>query len=225
MRKLDILISAATAALATVVASPAMAVQSDAFVDQVTLGAAGPAAMDQVSARSSANPFVAQVEAVDAGRAYSFQATTEVIRFADAASAEQIAPGLSSRGDGAELAFLGLGLDLGKFQRVGKGTSDTTDDQGNRQYYAWNGSDNIQVALQAGTNNSSSQESVGSRNISFVLQDGSTNRAMTQQFAEATLALILQHGSNNTASIYQHTDASVAFVSQSGTGNVISLRQ
>lgn len=229
MRKIDIMISAATAALA-LAATPALAVQSDAFVDQVQLGAAqsdfGKPAIEQVSARTSASPFVAQVDAIDTGKAYSFQATTEVIRFADAASAEQIAPGLNSRGGGAELAFLGMGLDLGKFQRVsGKGDATYTDSNNNTQQYAWNGDDNLQVALQRGADNFVSLETVGSNNVGFILQDGQGNRATTQQFADNTFASILQFGSQNQASIYQGTNSSVAFVSQNGIGNVVSIRQ
>lgn len=225
MRKIDTLISAATAVLAFA-ATPALAVQSDAFVDQVNLGAARSAAMDQVAGRSIASPLVAQVDAIDSGAAYSFQASTEVIRFADAASAEQIAPGLSSRGGGAELAFLGMGLDLGRFQRVsGEGKADYTDASGNRQLYAWNGANNLQVALQRGADNFASLETVGSNNVGFILQDGQGNRATTQQFADNAVASILQFGSQNQAAIYQGTNASVAFVSQSGVNNVVSIRQ
>ncbi|MEJ5977763.1 hypothetical protein WG901_14030 [Novosphingobium sp. PS1R-30] len=225
MRKIDIMISAATAAL-TFAASPALAVQSDAFVDQIALGAPKSAAMDQVASKSVASPFVAQVDAIDTGKSYSFQATTEVIRFADAASAEQISPALNSRGGGAELAFLGLGLDLGKFQRVsGEGKADYTDANNNRQQYAWAGENNLQVALQRGSDNFASLETKGNNNVGFILQDGIGNEARTQQFADNTFASILQFGNQNQASVYQGTNASVAFVSQNGIGNIVSIRQ
>lgn len=228
MRKIDIMISAATAALA-LAATPALAVQSDAFVDQVALASAqsdfAKPGIDQVGSRA-ASPFVAQVETLDSGNAYSFQATTEVIRFADAASAEQIAPGLNSRGGGAELAFLGLGLDLGKFQRVsGEGKASYTDSNNNVQHYAWAGENNLQVALQRGSDNFASLDVRGNDNVAFVLQNGQGNSAKVEQFADNTFASILQFGNQNQASIYQGTNASVAFVSQNGIGNVVSIRQ
>lgn len=226
MRKIDIMISAATAALSFAAATPAMAVQSDAFVDQVSLGAAKSAGIEQVAPRAAASTFVAQVESADSGNVYSFQATTEVIRFADAASAEQLSPALNSRGGGAELAFLGLGLDLGKFQRVsGKGDATYTDSNNNTQQYAWAGENNLQVALQRGADNFASLETNGNNNVGFILQDGQGNRATTQQFADNAFASILQFGNQNQASIYQGTNASVAFVSQNGIGNVVSIRQ
>jgi len=225
MRKIDTLISAATAAL-VLTATPALAVQSDAFIDQVQLGAASSAGIEQVAPRAAASTFVAQVETLDSGNAYSFQASTEVLRFADAASADQIAPGLNSRGGGAELAFLGLGLDLGKFQRVsGEGKNTFTDKNNNTQQYAWAGENNLQVALQRGSDNFASLETKGNNNVGFILQDGIGNEARTQQFADNTFASILQFGNQNQASVYQGTNASVAFVSQNGIGNIVSIRQ
>jgi hypothetical protein len=205
--------------------SPAVALQADATVDQV----ASPSAksgwlVDQIGSAVPASSDLAQVQAPAINPAVSFQANVDSSN-TQLTMADQLSGYADSYGAPVELAFLGYGLNLGHFIRVGQGTSFASDDAGNSQQHAWNGMENLQASLQRGIENRSIQDQVGIRNVSLIVQDGEANFAETTQSAQLTLASILQIGSRNSASIYQGSDNGFALISQSGAGNIASIRQ
>jgi hypothetical protein len=211
------------AALATV--SPALAIQSDASIDQISPGSSEAAwLIDQVAASAPASSYLAQVDTPAVNLNVAFQAnvaaTTTQLSMVD-----QVPGYAGSYGAPIEMAFLGYGLDLGRFIRSGKGSSFASDAAGNNQQHAWNGDENLQASLQRGMDNRSIQDQTGFRNASLVVQDGEANFAEATQSADFAVASILQVGSRNSASLYQGTNNSFALVSQSGIGNIVSIRQ
>lgn len=205
--------------------SPALALNADAAIDQISQPAAGAGwLVDQVSAVAPASSHLAQVPAPAVNPAAAFQATSSAFT-AQLSMADQVPGTAGSYGAAVELAFLGYGLDLGQFVRVGQGSSFASDDRGNSQQHFWNGAENLQASLQRGSQNRSAQEQTGLRNASLIVQDGEANYAEVVQGADFGLASILQVGARNSASIYQGTNSSVALVSQAGIGNIVSIRQ
>jgi hypothetical protein len=218
-------LAAAVAAGSLASVSPALAIQSDATIDQVALATSGSAwLVDQVGAPASASGHMAQIDAPAINPNAAFQANLAA-KTTQLSMADQVPNYAGSYGAPVEMAFLGYGLDLGRFVRAGKGASFASDDSGNSQRHAWNGDENLQASLQRGSDNRSIQDQNGFRNASLVVQDGEANFAEVTQSANFTVASILQVGSRNSASLYQGTGSSFALVSQAGVGNIVSIRQ
>lgn len=227
MRKiLNNIAGAATAASLLLVASPALALETSPFINQVESHPFAPSwQIDQVPANTGGITHLAQVEPVLPSGEQAFQAFSAETGSSNLVFAEQVAPGLSSRGRGGELAFLGMGLDLGPYMRSGSGAAVHVGENGNRAEFAWSGNDNLQFASLTGSNNLSVQRQVGLMNVSFIVQSGQGNSAMTTQLADNAYASILQYGAKNEAIVLQGSNSAVALISQSGTANMALVRQ
>lgn len=227
MRKILTTVGKAAAA-ASLVASvcPAFALEAGPFINQVEARPFASAwQIDQVPASTIGIAYLAQVEPVLPASDHAFQAFSGETGSLNLVFAEQLAPSLSSRGQGAELAFLGMGLDLGPYLRSGSGTAVQVGENGNRAEFAWSGSDNLQIASLTGSNNLSVQRQEGLMNVSLIIQSGQDNSAMTTQLADNAYASILQYGTKNEAVVFQGSDSAVALISQNGTANLALVRQ
>jgi hypothetical protein len=222
LAKSSLAVVIAVGSLASV--SPALAIQSDATIDQIAPAPSGGTwLVDQVGAPAAVG-YMTQIDGPMVNPEIAFQANVAATT-AQLSMADQIPGYAGSYGAPVEMAFLGYGLDLGRFVRAGKGSSFASDDSGNSQRHAWDGDENLQASLQRGSDNRSIQDQTGFRNASLIVQDGEANFAEVTQSADFTVASILQIGSRNSASLYQGTGSSFALVSQAGAGNVVSIRQ
>ena len=213
----------ATAALAAV--SPAWAIQSDAMIDQVGSSPSNATwLVDQLPAPAVSSAYLAQIDAPAVNPNVAFQANVAASA-PQLSMSDQVPAYAGSFGAPVEMAFLGYGLNLGRFVRSGNGTSFASDEVGNSQKHSWAGDENLQASLQRGSDNRSSQEQNGFRNASLIVQDGNANFAEVTQVGNFSVASVLQVGSLNSASLYQGTGNSFALVSQAGIGNIVSIRQ
>lgn len=209
--------------LATV--SPALAIQSDATIEQVGSSPSNSTwLVDQLPAPAGASSHLAQIDAPAVNPNVAFQANV-TSSAPQLSMSDQVPAYAGSFGAPVEMAFLGYGLNLGRFVRSGNGISFASDEAGNSQKHAWNGDENLQASLQRGSDNRSIQDQNGFRNASLIVQDGQANFAEVTQVGDLSVASILQVGRLNSASLYQGTGSSFALVSQAGLGNIVSIRQ
>lgn len=138
---------------------------------------------------------------------------------------DQLPQTRGARGGAVELAFLGLGLNLDDHRVSGTGTITVGDGNGNVTHRIWNGSNNLQAALQHGSGNEAIIGQEGSENATLLLQAGEINFASVTQYALASQAMVIQVGRGNSVDIVQQGGKSFALVSQSGIGNIASVRQ
>ena len=204
----------------------AFAAQSDIVIDQIGQRPAWSSPIvGQIVSPTAGNAFVSQAQPQTQAIEAAFQANPGGISFAQAASADQLSQNLSSGGAPVEMAFLGFGLDLGRYTRNGSGSYESQDAQGNSLQQEWRGEGNIQFASQEGANNRAVQQQFGLNNVSILLQRGTGNVGEILQSSTQGVATLLQFGDRNSATIVQGTAASFASVSQSGIANIVAIRQ
>ena len=204
----------------------ALAAQSDVLIDQVGQGSAwSMPTMGQIVSAAAGNAFVAQAQPQKQSVESAFQANPGGLSFTQAASAEQLSQQLSSKGAPVEMAFLGFGLDLGRYTRSGAGSSSIEDGDGNILEQEWLGEGNIQFASQEGAGNRATQYQNGANNVSVLLQRGDRNVGEILQLSNQGIATLLQNGDRNVATIVQGTAGSFASVSQNGVANIVAIRQ
>lgn len=204
----------------------AFAAQSDILIDQIGQRPAWSSPIvGQIVSPTAGNAFVSQAQPQQQAIDAAFQANSGGLSFAQAASADQLSQNLSSSGAPVEMAFLGYGLDLGRYLRSGTGSYEATDAQGNSLQQDWRGEGNIQFASQEGSNNRAVQQQYGVGNVSVLLQRGTGNVGEILQSSTQGVATLLQSGDRNSATIVQGTAANFASVSQSGIANIVAIRQ
>ena len=203
----------------------AFAAQSDVMIEQIGQASPWAAPMGQIVSASAGSAFVAQAQPQKGPVATAFQANPGGYSFAQAVRAQQLSQQLSSGGAPVELAFLGFGLDLGRYGRSGVGSSVTEDATGNVWQQDWRGDDNRQFASQEGRGNRAVQQQNGMQNVSVLFQRGNGNVGEILQFSDQGVATLLQNGDRNIATILQGSANSFATISQTGFANIVAIRQ
>lgn len=204
----------------------AFAAQSDVVIDQIGQRPAWASpSMGQIVSATAGSAFVAQAQPQKNSAEAAFQANSGGLSFAQAASTEQLSQNLSSTGRPAELAFLGFGLDLGRYRRSGTGSYRAQDADGNSLRQEWRGDDNVQFASQQGSGNRAVQQQDGADNLAVLIQRGNGNVGEILQSSTEGVATLLQYGDRNLATITQGNAASFASVSQNGVANIVAIRQ
>lgn len=216
----------ATLAMLAAFAAPssAFAAQSEVMIEQLDQGYGWAlSTVGQIVSATAGNAFVAQAQPAKTSLDSAFQVNLGALSFAQAASTEQLSQELSSTGAGAELAFLGVSLDLGR--RSGARSSNAQDASGNVLQQEWRGEGNVQFASQQGAGNRAVQQQYGGNNVAVLIQRGDHNVGEILQLSNQGVAALLQNGDRNVATIVQGSAGSFASVSQSGIANIVAIRQ
>lgn len=221
-------------------ASPSLAGGGVSIEQVAALGASGGWQIDQVEASyatrdvspvslsqvSPSDHWLGQITPLSVATGGALQIVPTYWTFtASLASVDQLPQMRGAHGGAVELAFLGLGLNLGDHRVSGTGTITAGDENGNVTRRTWSGDNNLQAAVQHGSGNEAVIGQEGVANAALLLQSGEINFASVTQHALAAQALVIQAGRANRVDIVQQGANSFALVSQSGSANIAFIRQ